>query len=159
MSAIPPIQTLRQRAEEIIARCSAGQMEAILAAVVAAKNAGTPIDPGLSSQALITIAQPIINQAASDTLAIFLREFMEVIYNAGSSTATGVFSPDTVADLREIPTSSTNRLAFVLGYFTRLDGEGRRLAWTVGGTDPDDGVTCFRPNDYNPAVGGTWNVF
>lgn len=156
---IPPIATLRARAEQIIVRCGAGQMRAILSAVVAAKNAGTPIDPSTSSQDLITEAQPIINQAESDVLAIFLREFMEVVYNAGTSTGTGIFSPNTVAELRAIPTASTNRLAFVLGYYTRLDGEGRRLAWTEGGTEADDGVTCFRPDDYNPAIGGTWNVF
>lgn len=80
---VPDIAVLRRRADGIIARCGSGQMRAILAGLVAAKNAETPIDPETDTQQLISECQQIIDQADSDALAILTREMASFLIAAG----------------------------------------------------------------------------
>lgn len=83
--SVPDIATLRQRANTIISRAGSGQMRAMLAGICAAKNTGDPLPADSTGQQLITECQQIIDQADSDALAIFVREFMEFVENAGDS--------------------------------------------------------------------------
>lgn len=83
--SVPDIATLRQRANTIISRAGSGQMRAMLAGICAAKNTGDPLPSDSTGQQLITECQQIIDQADSDALAIFVREFMEFVENAGDS--------------------------------------------------------------------------
>lgn len=91
--SVPDIATLRQRANTIISRAGSGQMRAMLAGICAAKNTGDPLPADSTGQQLITECQQIIDQADSDALAIFVREFMEFVENAtiGGSSGPPVF--------------------------------------------------------------------
>lgn len=91
--SVPDIATLRQRANTIISRAGSGQMRAMLAGICAAKNTGDPLPSDSTGQQLITECQQIIDQADSDALAIFVREFMEFVENAtiGGSSGPPVF--------------------------------------------------------------------
>ena len=91
--SVPNIAVLRERAATIIVRASSGQMRAMLAGICAAKNTGDPLPADSTGQELITQCQGIIDQAESDALAIFVREFMEFVENAtiGGSSGPPVF--------------------------------------------------------------------
>lgn len=81
---VPPIATLRARAAQLIGRqVGRGELKAMLAAICAAENAGTPIPADSTGQTWITEASGIINQADQDALAILVREFAEFVENAG----------------------------------------------------------------------------
>ena len=81
---VPSIATLRERAAQLIGRqVGRGELKSMLAAICAAKNAGTPIPPDSTGQTWITESQGIINQADQDALAILVREFAEFVENAG----------------------------------------------------------------------------
>ena len=87
--SVPNIAVLRERAATIIARASSGQMRAMLAGICAAKNTGDPLPADSTGQELITQCQGIIDQAESDALAIFVRELMEFVENAGGGGGGG----------------------------------------------------------------------
>ena len=81
---VPSIATLRERAAQLIGRqVGRGELKSMMAAICAAKNAGTPIPPDSTGQTWITESQGIINQADQDALAILVREFAEFVENAG----------------------------------------------------------------------------
>jgi len=71
-----------------------------------------------------------------------------------ANPAFGVFVVDTIPELRELPTLSTNAACQVNGNLARGDGGGGMYFWVNDGTDADDGVTYIRPNDY--VDGGIW---
>ncbi|TXH54349.1 MAG: hypothetical protein E6Q97_11140 [Desulfurellales bacterium] len=94
---VPPIATLRARAAELIGRgVGRGELKAMMAAICAAENAGTPIPADSTGQTWITESQGIINQADQDALAILVREFAELVENlSGGGSGPPVFlGPD-----------------------------------------------------------------
>ena len=89
---VPSIATLRERAAQLIGRqVGRGELKSMLAAICAAKNAGTPIPPDSTGQTWITESQGIINQADQDALAILVREFAEFVENGGGGGGPPVF--------------------------------------------------------------------
>lgn len=94
---VPPIATLRARAAELIGRgVGRGELKAMMAAICAAENAGTPIPANSSGQTWVTEASGIINQADQDALAILVREFAELVEGlSGGGSGPPVFlGPD-----------------------------------------------------------------
>lgn len=69
-------------------------------------------------------------------------------------TTTGFFVVDDLADLRALPSLSTNQFAVLEGGAAEFDGNGGTYTWVAGATDADDGITYIRPNDYT--TGGLW---
>ena len=61
---------------------------------------------------------------------------------------------DTTEDLRAYGSFGTNRYAIVLGNLVPGDGEGRQFFWDEVGTDPDNGASVVRPDDF--AGAGLW---
>ena len=92
---VPSIATLRERAAQLIGRqVGRGELKSMMAAICAAKNAGTPIPPDSTGQTWITESQGIINQADQDALAILVREFAEFVENGGGG---GGDAPEVIA--------------------------------------------------------------
>ena len=91
MPTVPALATLRQQAEGLIARApQRGVLAAIQAAATAAAVNGTPLTAGMSAQDLITISQPLIDQADSDVQAIYVDQLIRLIYEY--SNGSGNFS-------------------------------------------------------------------
>lgn len=158
MAYVPPIATLRTRAEGILVRSVAGQMRAFLAAICAAQNNGTPIPVSITTQDLITESQRLIDQSESETLAIFVREFMQFVADAGSGGGGGggggTWTKGTLAEAKTIATASTNVAVFLTGTYAANDGIAAGVyTWDPTLTDPDDFPRWFLPDDFTTAGG------
>ena len=70
--------------------------------------------------------------------------------------AVGIFYRDTIAEMRDIASSDSNKFCMVGGDLTPGDGGGGGWFWVAGGTTADDGSTYIRPNDYVDPPGGIW---
>ena len=62
----------------------------------------------------------------------------EQVVNESQPNRTGHFFPDTVADLRNVPWSVLNRVAFSAGASTAFDGSGKIWLWDQDTTGTDD---------------------
>lgn len=102
MPTVPPISTLRDQAAGLISRApQRGVLGAIQAAATAAAVNGTPLTAGMDAQALITISQPLIDQADSDVQAIETDQWIRLLIQistlvAQPSVSTGTGSPEGV---------------------------------------------------------------
>lgn len=102
MPTVPPIATLREQAEGLISRApQRGVLAAIQAAATAAAVNGTPLTDGMDAQALITISQPLIDQADSDVQAIETDQWIRLLNQlvalvAQPSLTKGTGSPEGV---------------------------------------------------------------
>lgn len=67
------------------------------------------------------------------------------------SAAAGIYAVATLAELRGVLTSSTNRYAVVFG---ATASDLTQWKWDNTGTNADDGVNYIRPTDYSTA--GVW---
>lgn len=69
----------------------------------------------------------------------------------------GYFVVDLLADLRALPTLSSNKSAIVNGGLAVDDGNGGLYVWRNGATNLDDGSQWIKPNDRTNAQPGRWH--
>jgi hypothetical protein len=99
---VPPIETLRAEAKELICLDGGSVVLAIAAAALAAANNGTPLDPNLSRQELYDEAAEIIRQPESDIIAILVNQLMKYLQNPGAGSGqirSGIGDPNGVVEV------------------------------------------------------------
>lgn len=80
----------------------------------------------------------------------------ETWFEVNPSVPLGIYTPDTVDDLRLIDDDGGLRMALTAGTNTKFDGESRIYKWDPASAAPDDGITTIRPLSQAPGALGAW---
>lgn len=68
----------------------------------------------------------------------------------------GVFFPQTVAELRDIPSDCVLRYARTMGNASSYDNQGSEYGWDAENTENDNGMRIIKPNDRAVTDAGRW---
>ncbi len=76
----PSIQTLRADAQQVLNLDSISAVRSVVAATLANANAGTPLNPNLTTQQLWNEFYQIVTQPKSDIESIIANQLMKFLY-------------------------------------------------------------------------------
>lgn len=130
-----------------------GRLEAILAGCAAAAAAGTPVDENTSAQSLINQCQPLIDQASTDSLAIFVRQMLKLFQDiADGGSGSGALPAVSVPYASSITPNIDEYSIFNVGTLT-----GPITINAPTGTPTDNTTLNFRFVQDGTGRAITWN--
>lgn len=102
--------------------------------------------------------EEVIVDAPPNSVIIFgPQSEISAIPFADLATDIGIVTADTLANLRAIPSSEANKVAFLLGVTAKYDsGPAKTYVWDAAATDADNPLAQILPDDKTVAEPGRW---
>lgn len=122
--ATPSIQILRADAQQVLNLDSISAVRSVVAAALANLNAGTPLNPNLTTQQLWNEFYQIATQPKSDIESIIANQLMKFLFFYGTSPSifTGVVDPEGV--VTAVPGSIYFNIAIAASPVQFIKGSG-----------------------------------